>query len=302
MKIRNICLSSAAALAIAGCNTLSGLKGETQAALKSVTETATMGEKASVDTESLNAIVNARADTQKARDQYRHPVETLAFFGITPEMTVVEALPGGGWYSQIIIPYVNGQGGYGAANYQAEMFKLVVPSASEERLASFRNFSTGFPEKATAEWGAAGEVTAWSFGDAPDAYQADAVLFIRALHNLNRVGGDYMDQAIGDAMKVLRPGGIVGVVQHRAPETAEGDAASGANGYLRQSDVVAKFEAAGFVLEEASEINANPADQPGAEDIVWRLPPTLGLGDKNRDAFVEIGESDRMTLRFKKPA
>jgi len=300
MKSKLICLVGIGALAVMtnGCNTLSSLRGDDAA---KPTVVAAPIEGASVDTDKLKAIVDARADEKKARDQFRHPVETLAFFGLTPNMTVVEALPGGGWYSQIIIPYVNGVGEYGAVNYQAEMFKLVVPSVSDERLARFVNFPKAFPVKAAEEWGALGNVTAWAFGEAPDAYVADAVLYVRALHNLNRVGGTHMDDALAETYKVLKPGGIVGVVQHRAAESATGKAASGANGYLRQSDVIAKFEAAGFVFEEASEINANPADEAGADDIVWRLPPTLGLGDKNRDAFVAIGESDRMTLRFRKP-
>ena len=281
-----------AIIGLAGCQTLDAVKNS---AGLSVSEPVSR-----VDLDALSAVVAARSDEEKARDQYRHPAETMEFFGIAPDMTVVEALPGQGWYSRVIIPYVNANGGYGAVNYQAEMFKAILPNASEERLAQFQTFPETFPAIA-AEWGATGDVTAWSFGEAPEGYQADAVLFIRALHNLNRSGGAYIDDAIGDAFTALKPGGIVGVVQHRAPETATGAAASGANGYLRQTDVIATFEAAGFVFEEASEINANPADQPGAEDIVWRLPPTLGGGDENKDARIAIGERDRMTLRFRKP-
>ncbi len=258
---------------------------------------------AGFDEAKLAAILKARSEEDKARDEFRHPGETLEFFGVTPEMTVIEALPGGGWYSRVIIPYVNDEGGYGAVNYDAEMFRSLMPDASEERLASFAAFPETFPAQAT-EMGATGEVAAWSFGAMPEPLieTADAFLFVRALHNLNRAGGDYLDAALSDAYAVLKPSGVLGVVQHRAPATAEGDAASGANGYLRQDDVIAMMEEAGFEFEEASEINANAADQPGAEDIVWRLPPTLGMGETNRETFMAIGESDRMTLRFRKPA
>ncbi len=126
--------------------------------------------------------------------------------------------------------------------------------------------------------------------------QADAVLFIRAMHHLFRFEEPLVDTALSEVFDVLAPGGVVGVVQHRAPEDADAEFANGNNGYLKQSDVIAAFERAGFVLEEASEINANPNDP--ADGRVWRLPPTT---TDNPDTLA-IGESDRMTLRFRKPA
>jgi predicted methyltransferase len=132
---------------------------------------------------------------------------------------------------------------------------------------------------------------------------ADRVLFIRALHNLNRFND--MDGAASEAYRVLKPGGMVGVVQHRAPESAPAEWADGSKGYLKQSDVIAKFEAAGFKLKDTSDINANPKDVPGADDIVWRLPPSLNgteEGTPERAAMEAIGESNRMTLLFMKPA
>jgi predicted methyltransferase len=100
---------------------------------------------------------------------------------------------------------------------------------------------------------------------------------------------------------MLKPGGVVGVVQHRAPADATGPAADGSHGYMTEQAVIELLEGAGFVLEEKSEINANPADRPGPEDLVWRLPPTLALGEANREAYIAIGETDRMTMRFRKP-
>ena len=125
--------------------------------------------------------------------------------------------------------------------------------------------------------------------------QADAVLFIRAMHHLFRFDEPLVDAALAEVFDVLAPGGVVGVVQHRAPEDADAEFATGGNGYLKQSDVIAAFERAGFVLEESSEINANPNDP--ADSFVWRLPPST---TDNPDTLA-IGESDRMTLRFRKP-
>ena len=125
--------------------------------------------------------------------------------------------------------------------------------------------------------------------------QADAVLFIRAMHHLFRFEEPLVDTALSEVFDILAPGGVVGVVQHRAPEDADAEFANGNNGYVKQSDVVAAFEQAGFVLEETSEINANPKDP--ADSYVWRLPPST---TDNPDTLA-IGESDRMTLRFRKP-
>ena len=160
-----------------------------------------------------------------------------------------------------------------------------------------------FPVQATEILGREANASGFNFGAMPEDLKGtvDSILFIRALHNLNRSGDEYFGAALTDAMNILKPGGVLGVVQHRAPEGAADASAIGERGYLKQSHVIAVMENAGFVFEEASEINANPNDVPGDEDAVWRLPPTLGMGDKDRDTFIAIGESDRMTLRFRKP-
>ena len=251
----------------------------------------------------LQAIIDARSDKDKARDQYRNPAETLAFFGVEPDMTVVETLPGGGWYSRILIPYLDADGAYAAASYQYEMFPKILPNPTEEVLARIKGWADGFPAQA-AGWGATGDVAAFEFGNAPEEMKGtvDAVLMIRALHNFNRAGGDYGAEALAETYALLKPGGVVGVVQHRANEDAEGANADGTYGYMSEEAVIAMLTGAGFEFEEKSEINANPADNPGDGDIVWRLPPTLALGDKDRDAYIAIGETDRMTMRFRKPA
>ncbi len=255
------------------------------------------------ETAALEEIVAARGDDDKARDQWRHPVETLKFFGVEPDMTVVEALPGRGWYTRIILPYVAEKGRYVGVNYQDGMWPLILPEPTPELVARLSNWTDGFPAT-TAEFAEpTTPVAAYEFGAVPDdlAGAVDVVLMIRALHNFNRAGGEYGDEALADAYAVLKPGGVLGVVQHAAPDGAEGAAADGTLGYMSRENVIAMVSAAGFEFEAESEINANPADQPGEGEFVWRLPPTYGLGDQDREKYAAIGETNRMTLRFRKP-
>jgi predicted methyltransferase len=152
-------------------------------------------------------------------------------------------------------------------------------------------------------------VGAVQYGAVPDdmAGKVDVVLVVRALHHFTRLEptGGYMSKALADIKKLLKPGGIVGVEQHRAPESSPDAWAKGESGYVKQSAVVAAFTAAGFELVEASEINANPKDKPTDKDVVWRLPPTLATSKDNPALKAEmeaIGETDRMTLKFRKPS
>lgn len=255
----------------------------------------------------LDAALETQPDEIKARYEYRHPKETLMFFGVEPGMTVVDTLPGGGWYTKILLDYLGPDGKVIGADYSAEMWTL------------FGQFSPPPEEKANwaSDWVAeAGEwrdeddaeLAAFAYGSVPDdmAGTADAVLVIRALHHFNRFedDGGYLTSALADMNKVLKPGGVIGVVQHRAPVGAADEWANGDNGYLKESQVIAAFEAAGFALVDSSEINANPNDQPTEEDFVWRLPPTLATSQEDDALKAEmeaIGESDRMTLKFRKP-
>ena len=254
----------------------------------------------------LEAVLEAQSEETKARYQYRHPKETLEFFGVEPGMTVVDTLPGNPWYSGILIDYLGPEG------------KVVGADYSEDMWTKFGDFSPPAGAKATwaADWTADAEswrdddgdaaVGAFAYGSAPDdmAGTVDVVLMIRAVHHFNRLEGDYFTEALADTMKVLKPGGIVGVVQHRAQEDMPDDWAKGDNGYVKQAQIVSVFEAAGFELVGSSDVNANPADRPTAEDFVWRLPPTLATSRDNEELkaqMIAIGESDRMTLKFKKP-
>lgn len=286
----------ASASVLAACSSMTGSETEANAVAAAA--------QAAPDP-ALDVVIAARSDDDKARDGARNPAETLRFFGLEADDTVVEALPGGGWYTKIILPYVAANGRYAGVNYQEEMFPLIIRNISEERLERLRTWPETFPAQAQEFLGRDDvPVGAFKFGEAPEDMtgEVDMILMIRALHNLNRVGGDYLDTALSEAYALLKPGGVLGVVQHRASEETPDEAATGSRGYLKQSAVIALMDEAGFVFEESSEINANPKDQPTAEEFVWRLPPTLALGDENRDAMVAIGESDRMTLRFRKPA
>jgi len=247
-----------------------------------------------------DVIAHERRDDNRARDEWRHPLETLSFFGLEPDMTIVEVLPGnGGWYSQILTPFTADEGRMIGVTYPDSLWAKMFPDWSED---NYENFGADIGEMGrymSVEGVESAQPTGgYAIDNIPDEEngEADAVLFFRALHHLFRFEEPLIDEALSEVYDVLAPGGIVGVVQHRAPESADDAFASGGGGYLKESAVIAAFERAGFVLEEASEINANPNDP--ADDIVWRLPPTT---TDNPDTQA-IGESDRMTLRFRKPA
>jgi len=260
------------------------------------------------DQERLASILAAQPDETQARFQYRHPQETLEFFGIAPGMTVVEALPGGGWYTKILLPYMGHDGHLIGADYSAEMYPL-FGFFSEEQLAAKKTWVEDFTTDADGWAGDEGAlVSAFVFDSMPDEMkgQADAVLFIRALHNLARFEGEggYLTTALQNAFDVLKSGGIVGVVQHQARDEMPDDFATGSHGYLKKDFLIAKMEEAGFEFVAASDINANEKDQPSTEDIVWRLPPSLATSRDNPELKAEmeaVGESNRMTLKFKKP-
>ena len=262
---------------------------------------------AKFDGAKLGAILDARPDEVKARYGARHPAETLEFFGITPGMTVGEALPGGGWYTKILAPYLGKDGKLVGIDYTIDMWSE-FGFANEAFIEAKKKWPEEFIAK-SAEWAPENgpEVAATTFGTPAGELSGtlDAILFIRAMHNLSRfeTEGGYLSQALKNSHALLKSGGLVGVVQHRAPDSWEDSQATGSAGYLKQSNLIATFDAAGFDFVKSSEINANPKDQPGEGDIVWRLPPSLnGVGD---DAALKaermaIGESDRMTLLFKK--
>ncbi len=242
-----------------------------------------------------------RAD-DKARDGARNPGDTLAFFGVAPDMRVVEVLPGGGWYTRVLLPYVGVEGDYFALNYSQDTLKAIFGDAYESRREALEGWSASFPETA-ADWGpeTASVDGAFHFGDVPEGLKGtmDRVILPRALHNMHRVGT--LEAGIADIYALLKPGGVAGVVQHRANPDASDEYADGSKGYLREMDVIAKFEAAGFKTLRLSEINANPKDTADYEGGVWTLPPRLAKGEEDKAKYEAIGESDRMTIAFMKP-
>ena len=256
----------------------------------------------------LAGILAAQPEEVQARYSQRNPAETIAFVGIEPGMTVVEALPGGGWYSKILLPYIGPEGRLIGANYADELWPL-FGFLSEEQLEGLKSWTTTWTETASGWSNGEVPVSAFTFSNLPEDMQgtADVVLFVRAMHNLARFDdqGPFLTDAIADAYSVLKPGGVVGVVQHHARDEMPDSWATGANGYLKKGFLVERFESAGFELVGDSDINANPKDQPTTEDIVWRLPPSYRFAredEEMRKALDEIGESNRMTLKFRKPA
>lgn len=264
----------------------------------------------SASTKLARVLADQPSDIQ-ARFEARHPQQTLEFFGIEPGMTVVEALPGGGWYSRILVPFLGTEGRLIGTNYALEMWPL-FPFGGEEFMAQMRQWPEQFPGLAK-DWcsqDCAAVSTFWlgSLPDKPDA-SADAVLLVRALHNLARFNAEhgYLDAALADLHRVLKPGGTLGVVQHWARDDMPDDWADGNNGYLKRQFVIDALTAAGFELVAESGINANPNDRPSVDESVWRLPPSLRLPPEVEDAaavradYEAIGESNRMTLKFRKP-
>lgn len=233
-----------------------------------------------------------RSEENRARDRYRHPVETLTFFGLEPDATVVELSPGGGWYTEILAPALS-QGTLVTAIPDPEG----DPEYYGTRLArQHLEMVEGNP----AVFGNV-EPRVWTFPDRTSLGEpgsADMVVTFRSFHGWVRRG--QAADVIAAAYEVLEPGGVFAVVQHRAPEGA--DAAEWAEkGYVPEATIVELAEAAGFRIDARSEINANPDDTKDHPEGVWTLPPTLRLGDQDRARYEAIGESDRMTLRFVKP-
>ncbi len=235
------------------------------------------------------AVANAeRTPANRARDQYRHPVETLRFFGVEPDDVVVEIWPGGGWYTEILAPYVAGRGA----------LWLAAPQRQQETLAKRQT------ERPNV-WGKGKLAVFPASGDAgprvPDG-SADVVLTFRNVHTWQgSEGGTPMAaEAFRQMYAMLKPGGTLGVVEHRLPDGAD-PARELKSGYMKTATVRKLAEDAGFRFVAASEVNANPKDTADYPDGVWTLPPVLRKGEVDREKYVAIGESDRMTLRFVKP-
>ncbi|MDB5456340.1 MAG: methyltransferase [Caulobacter sp.] len=243
-----------------------------------------------------------RAPADRARDRWRHPVESLTFWEVRPGQTVVEFWPGTGWYTDILAPFLAATGG----KLYAAQLQTDDPSdpAAAETVEAYRRKLAAAPKLY-------GEVVFTSFGPtsgpAAPAGTVDRVLFLRNLHNW--MAGGVAEKAFRDALAALKPGGSLGVEEHRADAGAVQDLLA-ADGYVQQAYVVEMAKEAGFVLAAASEINANPKDDKDHPFGVWTLPPTRLSGPRgappqagfDHAKYDAIGESDRMTLKFVKPA
>jgi predicted methyltransferase len=245
-------------------------------------------------TDALTAILagDQRTAEERARDVYRHPKETLLFFGIRPEMSVLEVWPEPGWYTQVIAPLVREKGKYYAA--------VIAPDPSDkhitQRLADYRASLAARPDIYD-------RVSVVSFpadgGDAVPPGSVDMVVTFRNIHNW--MARDAAPQAFASMYKALKPGGVLGVVEHRGNPGSPQDPHA-KSGYVNEDFAIRLIEAAGFRLVAKSEVNANPKDTKDYEQGVWTLPPTYRLGARDHDKYAAIGESDRFTLRFVKPA
>jgi len=252
---------------------------------------------ATADTGLQTVLSHKRRADDKARDVYRHPAETLAFFAVKPEQTIVEYGPGGGWYTRVLAPYLAGSGQYVAINADSSGSSF----SDRAREARTKGWPESFPETA-AKWTGvdAGKILAFESDEMPDDMKGkvDRILIFRSLHGM--LNGNRADSELRALRDMLADDGMVGIVQHRAKKDASYAMSNGSKGYLKQASVVALFELNGFELVSESEINANPADKSDYERGVWTLPPVLALGDTDKARYQAIGESDRMTLLFKK--
>jgi predicted methyltransferase len=235
-----------------------------------------------------------RAEANRARDVYRHPKETLLFFGLKPDMTVVEIWPSAGWYTDILAPVLRDGGKLYAARFAVSWDQ--APGWSKDRDKAFLARMAGRPD--VFDQVIPSEILAPNFVDAAPKGSADMVLTFRNVHNWAKAGTT--DAMFAIFMDLLKSGGVLGVEEHRAkPGTPFDEQVR--TGYMTEQYVIEAAELAGFRFVGKSEINANAKDTKDYPDGVWTLPPTLKLGDKDRDRYLAIGESDRMTLKFVKP-
>ncbi len=231
-----------------------------------------------------------RSADNRARDVYRHPKETLEFFDIKPDATLIEISPGGGWYTEVLAPFLKGSGSFIAAS-AADASSDYAKKNNEKYRAKLQENAAAFGDVKLVEFDPKAPVLG-------AAESADAVLTFRNVHNW---AGDGFAPAMFKAFfDVLKPGGTLGVVEHRAAAGVAFDPKD-ESGYLPADYVVKLATDAGFRLAGQSEINANPKDTKDHEKGVWTLPPSLALKDKDREKYLAIGESDRMTLKFVKP-
>lgn len=236
---------------------------------------------------------NHRSEKHTSRDSYRHPLETLSFFELEPEMTVVEIWPGGnGWYSEILAPFLKEKGLYYAAHFSASsdipyfsksLEKYRAKTKAQPAIYSHIKITSLHPPQQV---------------DIAPENSVDRVLTFRNIHNWMK--SDQLETVFKAMYRALKPGGLLGVVEHRAPAKTEQDPKA-LSGYVTEATVIDIAEQVGFKFIARSEINSNPKDNTLHPKGVWTLPPTLRLKDQDFEKYLTIGESDRMSLKFAKP-
>ncbi|HEU4853464.1 MAG TPA: methyltransferase [Telluria sp.] len=230
-----------------------------------------------------------RVPANVARDAARHPYETLSFFGIRPDMTVVELSPSGGWYTEILAPYLRDKGKLiGAAEEikPENRYAMAFRKKLDSNPAVFDKVAVGLFEPGK------------QYNIAP-AGSVDMVLTFRNMHNWIGIGDAKMNELLKAVHTTLKPGGVFGVVDHRLPASIKQDERA-SSGYVHEAWVIKTVEAAGFKLVAKSEVNANKRDTADHPRGVWTLPPSYAMKDVDREKYQAIGESDRMTLKFVK--
>jgi len=236
-----------------------------------------------------------RSAQSKARNQYRHPLETLEFFGIGEGMTVMEIWPGGGWYTEILAPAMRDHGNFIIATWDPEVegqaaYRYELP---EKMAQTFTDNPAIYDQVVTDVFSPP------SSGTLSEAESIDVIVTFRNTHGW--VNDGIAQDIFKEFARVLKPGGTLGVVQHRADDGTD-PAVTAKTGYVSEQAVKELASNAGLVFSDSSEVNANPKDTKDYAKGVWTLPPSLRLGDEDKEKYLAIGESDRMTLRFKKPA
>jgi predicted methyltransferase len=237
------------------------------------------------------ALAHPRREGDRARDPFRNPAETLSFFRVRPGTTVIDYMPASGWYTRVLVPYLGTDGRYIGLN----------PALPADAAEGMRKYMGGLREKfpaAAANWKLEGAtVEAFNTDELGEERNGtvDRVLIFREMHNLRRNG--LLQAELTRLYHLLKPEGLLGIVQHRARPDAPAAYTDGSKGYMREKDVIGLVEAYGFELVEKSEINANPKDSADHPAGVWELPPAKRT---KRDELDAIGESDRMTLLFRK--
>ena len=285
--MKNALMIGIASLALVACSS----ETATQTAAPDEAVKAEVAEATAPAAGSMEAVLAGswRSDKNKARDQFRNPAETLAFFGVEADQTVIEISPGGGWYTEVIAPYLAAGGGtyYASTRGDAERDAKFIDKFSDA--ATFGNVNVGVLGTDSIPLGT-----------------ADTVLTFRNIHNW--MSGGTEAEVFANAYAALKPGGVFGVIEHRLPSSAE-QHPEGGTGYVHEDYTIALGTEAGFELAGTSEINANPKDTADHPFGVWTLPPASFTGNEDRpapegfdaEAYKAIGESDRFTLKFVKP-